>query len=329
MSTRWLDNYARQHDYLRISITDRCDLRCVYCMAEDMTFVPRAQILSFEEIERIARIFISNGVRKIRLTGGEPLIRPDIITLCEKLNAISGLDELVITTNGTHLAKLAAPLHKAGVQRINISLDTLKPERFAQITRVGQLDKTLNGIEVARRVGFSRLKINTVVMRGYNHDEVLDITAFALERGLDISFIEEMPLGNVGRDRGLGFFSSDEIQNLLAQKYSLIHSTASTGGPSRYVQTAEFPNNRIGFISPHSHNFCSACNRLRLTAEGRLLLCLGNEHSVDLRALVRSTVNDEAIRQHIAHALMNKPQQHQFTTDGEIQVVRFMNATGG
>ncbi|MFT0213074.1 GTP 3',8-cyclase MoaA [Pseudomonas sp. F1_0610] len=329
MSTRWLDSYARQHDYLRISITDRCDLRCVYCMAEDMTFVPRAQILSFEEIERIARIFVSNGVRKIRLTGGEPLIRPDIISLCKKLKAIAGLEELVITTNGTHLAKLAAPLYAAGVQRINISLDTLKPERFAQITRVGKLEKTLEGIEAARHVGFSRLKLNTVVMRGYNHDEVLEITQFALARGLDISFIEEMPLGDVGRDRGLGFFSSDEIQALLANNYTLIQSTASTGGPSRYLQTAEFPNSRIGFISPHSHNFCSTCNRLRLTAEGRLLLCLGNEHSLDLRALVRSTLDDQAISQHIARALINKPQQHQFTTDGEVQVVRFMNATGG
>lgn len=329
MSSRWLDSYARAHDYLRISITDRCDLRCVYCMAEDMTFVPRSQVLSFEEVERIARIFIANGVRKIRLTGGEPLVRPDVVKLCQRLSAIDGLNELVMTTNGTRLTELAQPLADAGVKRLNISLDTLKPERFQQITRVGKLEKVLAGIQAARQAGFARIKINSVIMRGRNHDEVYDLTQFALSQGLDISFIEEMPLGHVGRDRGEDFCSSDEIRQLLEQHWTLLDSVTSTGGPSRYTQAVGYADSRIGFISPHSHNFCSTCNRLRLTAEGRLLLCLGNEHSLDLRELVRSSADDQLVAKKIAQALHNKPLQHHFSSTGEVDVIRFMNTTGG
>ena len=326
---RLQDGQGRRIEYLRLSVTDRCDFRCVYCMAEDMTFLPRAQILSLEELERIARLFVAQGVRKIRLTGGEPLVRRGIVDLCERISAIDGLDELVMTTNGSQLDKLAQPLADAGVKRLNISLDSLQADKFKAITRTGELSQVLAGIEAARKAGFERTKLN-VVMKGRNHDEVNALTDFALQRGLDITFIEEMPLGNVGRERGEAFCSSAEVREMISQHHSLIESSETSGGPARYLRVEGYPESRIGFISPHSHNFCDTCNRVRLTTEGRLLLCLGHENALDMRELVRRHPDtDEPIRDALERALQHKPARHEFAVDGEVQVLRFMNATGG
>ena len=324
------DGLGRKIEYLRISVTDRCDFRCVYCMAEYMTFLPRQQILSLEEIERLARLFVAQGVRKIRLTGGEPLVRRGVVDLCARISALPGLRELVMTTNGSQLTRLARPLAEAGVKRLNISLDSLNHERFRSITRTGDLQQVLDGIEAARDAGFERVKLNTVVLKGRNHDEVQALAAYALERGLDITFIEEMPLGEVGRERGEAYCSSDEVRSLLAEPYRLIDSAENSGGPARYLRVDGYPDSRIGFISPHSHNFCDTCNRVRLTTEGRLLLCLGHENSLDMRALVRRhPEHDEPVSEALERALQHKPARHEFSVGGEVQVLRFMNATGG
>tara|TARA_Y100001001_G_scaffold47811_3_gene43664 strand:+ start:615 stop:1514 length:900 start_codon:yes stop_codon:yes gene_type:complete len=299
-------------------------------MAEDMTFLPRQQILSLEEIERLARLFVAQGVRKIRLTGGEPLVRRGVVDLCARISALPGLRELVMTTNGSQLTRLARPLAEAGVKRLNISLDSLNHERFRSITRTGDLQQVLDGIEAARDAGFERVKLNTVVLKGRNHDEVQALAAYALERGLDITFIEEMPLGEVGRERGEAYCSSDEVRSLLAERYRLIDSAENSGGPARYLRVDGYPDSRIGFISPHSHNFCDTCNRVRLTTEGRLLLCLGHENSLDMRALVRRhPEHDEPVSEALERALQHKPARHEFSVGGEVQVLRFMNATGG
>ena len=327
---RLQDGQGRRIEYLRLSVTDRCDFRCVYCMAEDMTFLPRAQILSLEEIERVARLFVAQGARKIRLTGGEPLVRRGIVDLCARISVLPGLDELVMTTNGSQLDKLAQPLVDAGVKRLNISLDSLQADKFKAITRTGELSQVLAGIEAARKAGFERTKLNVVVMKGRNHDEVSALTDFALQRGLDITFIEEMPLGNVGRERGEAFCSSAEVREMISQHHSLIDSSESSGGPARYLRVEGYPDSRIGFISPHSHNFCDTCNRVRLTTEGRLLLCLGHENALDMRDLVRRYPDDDApIVAALERALQHKPARHEFAVDGEVQVLRFMNATGG
>ena len=324
------DGLGRRIEYLRLSVTDRCDFRCVYCMAEDMTFLPRAQILTLEEIERLARLFVSLGVRKIRLTGGEPLVRRCIVDLCARISALPGLRELVMTSNGSQLVKLAEPLAGAGVKRLNISLDSLDPERFKAITRTGELQQVLDGIEAARAAGFERIKLNTVVLKGRNHDEVPALTEYALSRGLDITFIEEMPLGEVGRERGEAYCSSDEVRAMLSERYRLLDSTESSGGPARYLRVEGYPDSRIGFISPHSHNFCDTCNRVRLTTEGRLLLCLGHENALDMRRLLRQHPGDDApVREALERALLYKPARHELSVDGEVQVLRFMNATGG
>ncbi|MBO3276275.1 GTP 3',8-cyclase MoaA [Pseudomonas schmalbachii] len=328
--SEWIDGCGRQVDYLRLSVTDRCDFRCVYCMAEDMRFLPRQQVLTLEEIERVARIFVARGVRKLRLTGGEPLVRPGIVGLCERLAALPGLRELCMTSNGSQLVRHARALHDAGLKRLNISLDTLDPERFRAITRTGELRQVLAGIDAAQAAGFSGIKLNAVVMKGRNADEVPALVDFAIQRGLDISFIEEMPLGQVGREREESFCSSDEVRALIAERHALIDSAEHSGGPARYVRLAEHPNTRIGFISPHSHNFCSTCNRLRLTAEGRLLLCLGHENSLDMRGLLRRhPTSDEPVIEAIRAALQRKPARHEFAAGGEVQVLRFMNMSGG
>ncbi len=330
MESSLQDGFGRGIDYLRMSVTDRCDFRCVYCMAEDMTFLPRQQVLGLEELYRLAALFVRNGVKKIRLTGGEPLVRKGIVGLCEQIATLPGLRELVMTTNGSQLTKLAAPLANAGVKRLNISLDTLNAERFRAITRTGELAQVLAGIEAASVAGFRRIKLNTVVMQGRNADEVVELVDYAVNRGLDITFIEEMPLGDVGRSRGESFCSSDWVRERIAERYTLIDSTEQSGGPARYVRLADFPDSRIGFISPHSHNFCSTCNRVRLTVEGRLLLCLGHENSVDLRALLRRyPETDTPLLNAIQAGLDRKPLRHEFSVNGEVQVVRFMNASGG
>ena len=325
-----VDGLGRSIDYLRLSVTDRCDFRCVYCMAKTMTFLPRQQVLSLEELERLAALFVGQGVRKIRLTGGEPLIRPGIVGLCRNIAALPGLRELVMTSNGSQLARLARPLVEAGVKRMNISLDSLDPERFRVITRNGDLRQVLDGIDAASGAGFERVKLNCVVMKGRNFDEVPGLVRYAIERGIDISFIEEMPLGDVGRSRGETFCASDEVRAVIARESELLDSAETSGGPARYVRLVRHPRTRIGFISPNSHNFCGSCNRVRVTVEGRLLLCLGQEDSVDLRGLLRaSPLDDGPVVEALVGALKGKPLRHEFTGAGEVQVVRFMSVSGG
>jgi cyclic pyranopterin phosphate synthase len=330
MDAVMLDGIGRQIDYLRMSVTDRCDFRCVYCMAKNMTFLPRQQVLTLEELQRLATLFVDMGVRKIRLTGGEPLIRPGIVDLCRNIAALPGLRELVMTSNGSQLGRLARPLVQAGVKRMNISLDSLDPEKFRAITRNGDLAQVLNGIEAAREAGFERIKLNCVVMKGRNFDEVPALVQYAIDQGIDISFIEEMPLGDVGRSRGESFCSSDEVRALIATRHSLLDSTENSGGPARYVRLAQHPETRIGFISPNSHNFCASCNRVRMTVEGKLLLCLGQDNALDLRGLLRRyPLDDQPVIKAIHKALRGKPLRHDFNPQGEVQVVRFMNMSGG
>lgn len=332
MSDRVLiDGYSRKVDYVRMSVTDRCDFRCVYCMAEDMTFLPRQQILSLEEIQQIAERFVALGTKKIRLTGGEPLVRAGIVGLCKNIAALPGLRELCMTTNGSQLEKLAAPLFDAGLKRLNISLDSLDPARFKELTRTGELAKVIAGIDAANAAGFTHTKLNCVVMKGRNDHEINDLVAFAIDRGLDITFIEEMPLGIISEhSRAESFFSSEQVRERIAERYTLIHSTESTQGPSRYWRLAEAPGIRVGFISPHSHNFCATCNRVRVTVEGRLLLCLGNEHSADLKAVLRANPGQpEKLENALIEAIKLKPYKHNFEINDDVQVVRFMNMTGG
>ena len=325
-----VDNFGRSVDYVRISVTDRCDFRCVYCMAEDMQFVPRAQLLTLEELADVGRAFTELGVTKIRITGGEPLIRRNIVHLLDDLGRLPGLNELVMTSNGSQLTKLAGAVRDAGVSRLNISLDTLDPDKFRRITRVGDLDRVLQGIDAALKAGFEKIKINAVILKNRNHDEIVDLVRFAADRGMDISFIEEMPLGIVGdHDRAEAYYSSDNIREDLEQVFTLVPTTESTGGPSRYFRITE-TGNRVGFISPHSHNFCDSCNRVRLTCEGRLLLCLGQEHSMDLRQVVRSHPGDmDRLKDAIRRSMSIKPKGHDFDLAARPVIFRHMNATGG
>lgn len=329
-ASQLIDRFHRRITYLRISVTDRCDLRCVYCMSEDIEFVPRSQLLTLEELYRIGKSFVDLGVSKIRITGGEPLTRRDVMQLFEQLGALDGLRDFTLTTNGTLLSRYAETLKAAGVTRINISLDTLQADRFHAITRTGDIRRTMEGIDAALAAGFERVKINSVVLKNRNHDEVRDLVAFAQSRGMDISFIEEMPLGVIGdHDRAEAYYSSDQILRDLQQHYEMLPTTESSGGPSRYYRIQGSPN-RVGFISPHSHNFCEHCNRVRLTAEGRLLLCLGQEHSVDLRRIVRANpMDDEPLRQAIIDSMQIKPKGHEFDLQAKPVIFRHMNATGG
>ncbi|MFK3797009.1 MULTISPECIES: GTP 3',8-cyclase MoaA [unclassified Pseudomonas] len=325
------DTFARKVDYLRMSVTDRCDFRCVYCMAEDMTFLPRQQVLSTDELFQVAQSFVALGTRKIRLTGGEPLVRPGIVELCERIAALPGLQELCMTTNGSQLEKLAGSLKEAGVKRLNVSLDSLNPARFRELTRTGDLHKVIAGLDAAWDAGFRQTKLNCVVMKGRNDDEIIDLIEFAIDRHLDITFIEEMPLGIIHEhSRKEAFFSSDQVRLSIEQKYPLLDSAETTRGPSRYCRPADAPHIRIGFISPHSHNFCATCNRVRLTVEGRLLLCLGNEHSADLKQVLRNFPHQpEPLERAIIEAMKLKPYRHDFKLNDEVQLVRFMNMTGG
>jgi len=325
-----IDRFGRKVTYLRMSVTDRCDLRCIYCMSEKMQFVPRNQLLTLEELIRVGRAFVKLGVRKIRITGGEPLTRRNILSVFEALGREPGLEDLTLTTNATLLPRYARALKEAGVTRINISLDSMRPERVRHITRVGELKKTLAGIDAALEAGFKRIKLNVVVLKDRNHDEVLELTEFAASRGMDISFIEEMPLGVIEEhDRAEAFYSSDEILADLRRKYELVPTTESTGGPSRYYRLTH-SGTRVGFISPHSHNFCAQCNRVRLTAEGRLLLCLGQEHSVDLRQLLRThPLDNEPLQEAIVNAMAIKPKGHDFDLSAKPVLLRHMNMTGG
>jgi cyclic pyranopterin phosphate synthase len=329
-----VDKFGRRVDYLRVSLTDRCDFRCVYCMAEEMTFMPRAQILTLEEIYRICSAFVSLGVKKIRLTGGEPLIRRNMLSLVARLGALQNLSNLVLTTNGSQLESMAPALRKKGIKRINISLDSLNPVKFRKLTRTGDLNRVLKGIDAALEQGFDNVKINAVILKGRNDDEILPLVEFVRSRGLDLTFIEEMPLGNISEHvRAEAFMPSAEVREVIATRYPLEPVEQSTGGPARYFRFEDEPGSetrsKLGFISPHSHNFCSQCNRVRLTAEGRLLLCLGNEHSVDLRQPLRDGCSDQELQQILIEAMDLKPEKHYFDLNEAPQIVRFMNMTGG
>ncbi len=325
-----VDRFGRTVDYIRISITDRCDFRCVYCMSEEMTFLPRKQILSLEEIYLLAKCFTELGVDKIRITGGEPLIRRNAIELLQKIGDLPLLDELVMTTNGSQLASTAQQLKQAHVKRLNISLDTLQPKKFKELTRTGDLNIVLKGIQAAINTGFQRIKINAVILKNRNDNEVVDLVNFALDSAIDISFIEEMPLGVISsHDRAESYYSSDQIKADLDKHFNLQKISDVTAGPSDYYRI-QGSQSKVGFISPHSHNFCSTCNRVRLTAEGRLLLCLGNEHSIDLKAIVRSHSNDtDFIKQTIIDAMQLKPEKHEFNLAEQPMIMRYMNTTGG
>ncbi|MFV3334279.1 GTP 3',8-cyclase MoaA [Pseudomonas sp. NY15437] len=325
-----VDPFGRRITYLRLSVTDRCDFRCTYCMSEDMQFLPRDQVLSLEELEAVADAFIGLGVKRIRITGGEPLVRKGLSGLLAKLGARAELDDLSITTNGSQLRERAVELRAAGVRRLNISLDSLRRERFAAFTRSDKLEQVLDGIDAAREAGFERIKLNAVVQKGRNDDEVCDLVAFALEKGIDISFIEEMPLGSVSSHaRKETLCSSDEVRAQLAERWQLLPTPERSGGPSRYYRIDGHAS-RIGFISPHSHNFCGDCNRVRVTAEGKLVLCLGHEGALDLRQLLREHPGDSArLRQALMQALQLKPERHHFEADQQVQVLRFMSMTGG
>ncbi len=338
------DQFNRTVKYLRVSVTDRCDFRCVYCMAEEMQFVPREQLLTLEELNDITRAFVELGVNKVRVTGGEPLVRRDIDQLFASLGQLQGLDELTLTTNGSQLPKYADKLVKAGVKRINISLDSLDKALFKELTRTGNLDHVLAGIDSAIDAGL-KVKLNSVVLKNRNVDEVTALVDYAVTKKIDISFIEEMPLGAIAEHaRDEEFISSEELRKIIEEKYQLtkLETDNSNAGPSKYwaiaqkssidsdVATATPTQSRVGFISPHSDNFCSTCNRVRLTATGQLLLCLGNEHSVDLKAVVRNYPKDtQRLKQTIIDAMGIKPERHYFELSDEPEILRFMNTTGG
>jgi len=328
--TALIDRFGRRITYLRISVTDRCDFRCVYCVEPDQCFAPRHQLLSLEEIAQVARIFVDLGVRKIRLTGGEPLVRRNVLWLIHEVASLSGLDELVITTNGSRLAELAAQIRAAGVRRINISLDSLQPERFRRITRKGELAAVLRGIDAALAAGFERIKLNAVILKHRNHDEILDLVQFAVNKGINISFIEEMPVGRIGEhDRAEVFYSSNRIYSDLRSRFQLVPTTETTGGPARYYRIPG-TETRVGFISPHSHNFCSDCNRVRVTVQGRLLPCLGQEQALDLRRILREHPGDETkLSQVIRDAMQHKPEGHEFGFGVDSVLAHHMNITGG
>lgn len=324
------DRFNRVVNYIRISVTDRCDLRCVYCMSEDMKFLPRAQLLTLEEIIRVGRSFVDLGVEKIRITGGEPLHRKDIMMVFRAFGELDGLRDLTLTSNGTQLSRFANDLKSAGVTRVNISLDTLRANRYTRITRNGRIERAMAGIDAALDAGFERVKLNAVILKHRNHDEVVDLVEFAIARGIDISFIEEMPLGVIGdHDRAECYYSSDDIRRDLGERFELLPTAESTGGPSRYYRIPGIAT-RVGFISPHSHNFCEQCNRVRLTPEGRLLLCLGQEHSVDLRHVVRANPgDDDALKAAIVDSMAIKPKGHEFDLQAKPVIFRHMNHTGG
>ena len=325
-----IDKFNRRITYVRLSVTDRCDFRCIYCMGEKMTFMPRVQLLTLEELEWLGRAFVELGVTKIRITGGEPLIRRNVLQLFQRLGKLSGLKELVLTTNGSQLFKMAQPLREAGVKRINISLDTLKTARFKKMTRFDKLDVVLRGIDAAIKAGFERIKINAVILKNRNHDEVIDLVQFAVAQGIDITFIEEMPLGEIcEHNRAEAFYASTQIRQDLKKKFTLHRSLETTAGPSKYYKVNN-TDTRVGFISPHTHNFCDTCNRVRVTTDGHLLLCLGQEHAVDLRRVIRANPDNMILlKQTLIDAMAIKPKSHDFELDGQPQISRHMNVTGG
>ena len=324
------DQFNRKINYMRISVTDRCDFRCIYCMSEQMNFLPKNQLLTLEEINRIATIFISMGVEKIRITGGEPLVRKNVDTLFDKLSKNKDLKELTLTTNASQLLKKAGMLKASGIKRINISLDSLNPLNFKKMTRTGDLNKVLDGIEYAISIGLKQLKLNTVIMKGINDHEIFDLIEFAIKKNIDISFIEEMPLGTTEFSRKSTFTSNDEILEKIKTNYLIDKIKYRTGGPAEYWQILG-TKSRIGLISPHSHNFCEDCNRVRISCKGELFLCLGQDDKIELMPLLRKYPNnDQPIKNAILNSMEIKPKSHEFNIEqSKPAVVRFMSHTGG
>ena len=328
-----VDRFARGITYLRVSVTDRCDFRCVYCMAENMTFLPKKDLLTLEELERVCGAFIAREVRKIRLTGGEPLVRRDIMKLFRALGRHIGtgaLDELTVTTNGSQLAKYAQELRDCGVRRINVSIDTLDADKFKAITRWGKLDQVLAGLDAARNAGL-KVKINAVALKGVNEDELDRMVAWCGDQGHDLTIIEVMPMGDIGPDRLDQYLPLSVVRARLAQRWTLEESDYRTGGPARYVTVKE-TGGRLGFITPLTHNFCESCNRVRLTCTGTLYMCLGQDDAADLRAPLRASDDDALLDGAIREAISRKPKGHDFIIDRRHRgpaVARHMSVTGG
>ncbi|NVK32911.1 MAG: GTP 3',8-cyclase MoaA [Rhodobacteraceae bacterium] len=328
-----IDPFGRAVTYLRVSVTDRCDFRCVYCMAENMTFLPKREVLSLEELDRLCTTFIEKGVRKLRLTGGEPLVRKNIMSLIRNLSRhikSGALEELTVTTNGSQLAKLAGELVDNGVRRINVSLDTLNPDRFKQITRWGELDKVLNGIEAAKAAGL-QVKINMVALKNANDHEIVPMMEWCHANGHDLTLIETMPLGEIDEDRTDQYLPLSQVRSQLSERFTLNDIPYKTGGPARYVNVKE-TGGRLGFITPMTHNFCESCNRVRVTCTGQLYMCLGQDDMRDLRAPLRASEGNELLSQAIDEAISRKPKGHDFVigrNKGPAAVARHMSVTGG
>ena len=328
-----IDPFARAITYLRVSVTDRCDFRCVYCMSEHMTFLPKTDVLSLEELDRLCSAFVAKGVTKLRLTGGEPLVRRGIMTLVSSLSRhleSGALQELTLTTNGSQLARYASELKAHGVERVNVSLDTLDADKFRAITRWGDLDKVLAGIDAAQAAGL-QVKINAVALKGVNDDELADMVAWAHGRGMDLTVIEVMPLGDVDEARLDQYLPLSMVRAQLAERFTLDDIDYRTGGPARYVRIKE-TGGRLGFITPLTHNFCESCNRVRITCTGTLFMCLGQEDAADLRAPLRASKDDELLHTAIDEAITRKPKGHDFVIDRRHEgpaLSRHMSVTGG
>jgi len=330
---RLADPFGRAITYLRVSVTDRCDFRCVYCMAEDMTFLPKQDLLTLEELDRLCSAFVARGVRKLRLTGGEPLVRRNVMGLVRSLSRhlrTGDLDELTLTTNGSQLERFAGELADAGMRRINVSLDTLDAAKFRAVTRWGDLGKVLAGLDAAQAAGL-QVKLNAVALKGVNEHEIDDLIAFAHGRGMDLTLIETMPLGEVGGDRTDQYLALSLVRARLAERWTLVDIPHKTGGPARYVEIRE-TGGRLGFITPLTHNFCESCNRVRVTCTGTLFMCLGQEDAADLRAPLRASESDDRLHQAIEEAISRKPKGHDFIIDRAGRrpaLSRHMSVTGG
>jgi GTP 3',8-cyclase len=327
-----IDPFMRPITYLRVSVTDRCDFRCVYCMAEDMTFLPKKDLLTLEELERLCTVFIEKGVRKLRLTGGEPLVRRNLMQLIRNLGRhlqTGALDELTLTTNGSQLHRFASELHDAGIRRINVSLDTLDADKFARITRWGRIEQVMRGLEAARNAGLA-VKINSVALKSVNEHEIENLLQWAHGEGYDLTLIETMPLGEIDEDRTDQYLPLSEVRRRLEKKFTLTDIPYKTGGPARYVSVAE-TGGRLGLITPMTHNFCESCNRVRLTCTGTLFMCLGQEDAADLRAPLRASEGNEQLVQAIEEAIARKPKGHDFVIDRKSRpaLSRHMSTTGG
>ena len=332
--TPLIDPFQRPISYLRVSVTDRCDFRCTYCMAEHMQFLPKKDLLTLEELDRLCSAFIRLGVEKLRITGGEPLVRRDIMTFFRSMSrhlASGALRELTLTTNGSQLARFAGELAAAGVRRVNVSLDTLIPEKFAAITRWGRLPQVLEGIEAATGAGL-KVKINTVALKGFNEDELFPLLDWCAAKGHDLTFIEVMPMGEMGEEMRLDqYWPLKDLRARLAERFNLTELAERTGGPARYVRIEE-TGQRVGFITPLTHNFCESCNRVRVTCTGELFMCLGQEDKADLRAPLRASTDDDALEQAIRTAIARKPKGHDFDYSRQKvagQMSRHMSHTGG